>query len=111
MIVQTSDWVPVCDGLRVWALPGREPATVDLETPVVGPWPGVWLLLHLDRGRREIVAPTTLATRHPHTGEPPPRLGDCRWIGACTAAAVRMAPHPLTSPVAICRTCARDTLP
>lgn len=109
MIVQTSDRVPVSDELRVWALPRLEPGTVDLETPVAPPQQGEWLLVHLDRGRSELVVPTTVTTRHPDTSELPPRRGTCQWVGACTAPAARMAPHPLMSPVPVCRTCGHET--
>ena len=106
--MQTTDRVTVSDGLRVWSLPRLEAGTVDLETPVTPPEPGEWLLLHLDRGRSELVVPTTITVRHPRTGEAPPSLGTCQWVGACPSPAVRMAPHPLMSPVPVCRDCGRE---
>lgn len=50
MIVRTSDWVRIIDGLRVWTVPDCEPGTVDLTTAIISPRPGEWLVLHLDRG-------------------------------------------------------------
>lgn len=102
--MQTSDLVAIADGLRVWTLPRTESGTVDLETPVEQPGERL-VVVHLDRGRSEIVATTTITTRHPDTSELPPDLGTCQWVGTCTAPALWMQPHPLMSPVATCRSC------
>jgi len=88
----TSDRVTISDGLRVWAMPGAEPATVDLETLVHPAGAGLVAAAALDRGRSEVVPTTTISTRHPDTGERPPNLGTCQWVGTCTTWAVRMQP-------------------
>ena len=115
-IVCTADQVCIIDGLRVWILsdaePGLpawtlpyEPGTVDLTSAPGPPDSDSAVRIDLDSGRSVIVPAQTLTACHPRTGQLPPYLGTCRWIGTCTEPAVRMVPHSLMSPVPACRTC------
>lgn len=100
----TGDWTEIVTDLRVWA-GGAYPATVDLEPDTDPPRPPGCVTVHLDNGRVLLIDPAQLRTHHPSTGQPPPPLGRCRWILACQRDAVRMHPHPLMSPVPVCRHC------
>jgi len=119
-IVCTADRVCITDGLRVWILgeaaPGLpvwtlrcEPGTVDLTSAASPPESGPAVRVDLDSGRSVIVSATTLSTCHPRTGQLPPDLGTCQWVGTCAEPAVRMVAHPLMSPVPACRTCRTRT--
>lgn len=91
--------------LRVWA--GEAHAgTADLwQAAGDDPPPPGWCVVRLDTARTLRIDPAMLAARHPRTGQRPPPLGRCRWILSCRHDAVRMHPHPLMSPVPVCRRC------
>jgi hypothetical protein len=116
-VVWTADRVGITAGLRVWVLPRpepglyvwalpHEPGTVDLTTAVTPAGRDPVVRVDLDFGRSVIVTAAMVAACHPRTGQRPPGLGICRWVGTCAEPAVRMVPHPLMSPVPTCGSCA-----
>jgi hypothetical protein len=90
--------------LRVW-LDHTQPGTVDLVSAAALAQPAGWFLVHTDRGTTEMCNSRRVTTVHRSTGARPPALGTCQWTKCCRYSAVRMHPHPLTSPVPVCRRC------